>query len=108
MSAMCLLLIACMSISLVACNGDDTKKPGPDETECTVHVDADTNGECDKCGEPVEIVEPGTDDPAIDVVTDVPNAVKLFNFDESFIMKKSMQNMQTFTAKCAVKWLESV
>lgn len=79
MSAMCLLLIACMSISLVACNGDDKKKPGPDETECTVHVDADTNGECDKCGEPVEIVEPGTDDPAIDVVTDVPNAVKLFN-----------------------------
>ena len=79
MSAMCLLLIACMSISLVACNGDKTEKPGDGSTECTVHVDVDTNGECDNCGEPVEIVEPGTDEPAVDVVTDVPNAVKLLN-----------------------------
>ena len=53
MSAMCLLLIACMSISLVACNGDKTEKPGDGSTECTVHVDVDANGECDNCGEPM-------------------------------------------------------
>ena len=86
-SIVCLLLIMCMSFTLVACNNDKTPDTNDDGTtpgtECTVHVDADADGKCDTCGATVETETPNDpetpDVPQIDYTTDVSNAVSLIN-----------------------------
>jgi hypothetical protein len=70
--------------TLVACNNDDKTPDETPDTTCTEHVDADTNGKCDKCGADVAVQpEEKPDDkpvePQVDVTKDVPNAVKLLN-----------------------------
>lgn len=79
MSVLCLLMVACMSFTLVACNGGDDPTPEnkPQNTECTTHVDVDKNGSCDTCGAAVEVEQP--DVPSVDVTKDVANAVEKFN-----------------------------
>ena len=79
MSVLCLLMVACMSFALVACNGGDDPAPEnkPQNTECTTHVDVDKNGSCDTCGAAVEVEQP--DVPSVDVTKDVANAVEKFN-----------------------------
>ena len=78
-AVLCLLMVACMSFTLVACNNGDEPAPEnkPQNTECTNHVDVDKNGSCDTCGVAVEVEQP--DVPSVDVTKDVANAVEQFN-----------------------------
>lgn len=78
-SILCLLMVACMSFTLVACNNGDEPTPEnkPQNTECTTHVDADKNGSCDTCGVAVEVEKPNV--PSVNVPKNVVNAVEQFN-----------------------------
>ena len=54
---LCLFMIACMSMSLVSCGGNDNPPSieNPPEINCTTHSDVDKNGLCDTCGATVEV-----------------------------------------------------
>lgn len=87
LSIVCLVLIACITFTLVACNNGDDKPDDtkPNDTACTEHVDANTDGKCDNCNadmpntpnEPDEPDEPEV--PVVDPTKDVANAVALLN-----------------------------